>query len=72
MIDAISFLYLAAGVSPVWIGFYLLYCNEWVAARRIEAAHNGTYLKLPSHGYMLFKFWVWDINKFMRESNEPK
>lgn len=58
---------------------FLLHRNNWVYKKRIEILNhdykNGewseeggfkNYSKLPSYTNMLMKFWVWDVNKFLK------
>ena len=52
--------------------FYLLKRNDWVCNQKIKLLFNNRkkYDKLPSYDYMFCKFWIWDINKFIKENNQ--
>ena len=61
----------------VFIGLFALFCavflmfrNTWVLVERVEQAYKNQaeYDKLCSYTCMLFKFWVWDIEKFKEKS----
>jgi len=44
--------------------------NSWVYHKRSQLLNFQSieiYLKLPSYYNMLWKFWIWDINKFIGE-----
>ena len=48
----------------------LIYClirNDWVYRVRIRMIDTDyeLYKKMPSYDYMMHRFWVWDVNKFM-------
>lgn len=49
----------------------LFFRNEWVYMKRIDMSNTNYYLynKLPSYYTMLLKFWIWDVNKFIKEEN---
>lgn len=43
--------------------------NAWVFKKRMKALHymGSAYLDLlPSYNTMMLKFWIWDINKFIK------
>lgn len=43
--------------------------NNWVYNKRIELLHKGMdkYKLLPSYDTMMYKFWIWNIDKFIEE-----
>jgi len=54
-------------ISVILLSKVLLYRNNWVYKNRIALIKQdlGTYNKLESYYQMVFKFWIWDINKFI-------
>ena len=60
-----SILYLVLG----WVIFvpFILYRNVWVRNKRgyvLWKRHPYEYDKLPEYNTMLWKFWIWDVEKF--------
>jgi hypothetical protein len=50
---------------------FLFIRNEWVFRKRIGLIPNYLeYKKLPSYDYMMWHFWIWDIEKFKEVNNE--
>jgi len=55
--------------------FGVLFClymnirNDWVYKQRTKLLKHSfnEYLMLPTYNYMFYKFWVWDINKFLKK-----
>lgn len=41
--------------------------NEWVYRERTRLIHSeyNRYEQLPTYRQMLWKFWVWDVGKFL-------
>ncbi len=56
---------LVASLAPC---FYMLARNEWVFRwrRRIIDRSLEEYHRLPSYDDMMKKWWVWNINKFLK------
>ena len=56
-------------VISLFIVFFIWIRNIWVYKNRIKLIGDNweAYKKLPSYDQMVFKFWVWDINKFIKE-----
>lgn len=49
---------------------FMLFRNYWVYGARIrvlETQRYSEFKKLPSYGVMLWKFWIWDVEKFKKE-----
>lgn len=47
----------------------LIIRNEWVFRKRMKILKHGGHLiyeSLPSYSTMILKFWIWDINKFLK------
>jgi hypothetical protein len=46
--------------------------NRWVYSVRMRLLINdyATYKQLQSYKYMMFYFWVWDINEFIENTNK--
>lgn len=44
--------------------------NEWVFRVRTEMIDNDldAYHRLPSYDRMFKTFWIWDVNKFLNQS----
>jgi len=62
------------GIIPVFL-LFMLYRNYWVFNKRNNLIYDDfpKYKKLESYYSMFLKFWIWDINKFIRnEDNERK
>jgi len=53
----------------IWIlfifGVIMMIRNKWVLNQRLSIDYT-LYDKLPSYNEMMFKFWIWDINKFIK------
>ena len=52
-----------------FIAVFIWIRNKWVYKNRIKLINDDweSFKKLPSYDQMMFKFWVWDINKFIKE-----
>jgi hypothetical protein len=50
----------------------LLIRNDWVYKKRIDLiwTNFSEYKKLPPYDYMIWHFWIWDIEKFKEVNNE--
>lgn len=59
------------GLFVFWVFSLLFFLlrNEWVCSTRLLVLHQdrASYTKLPDYDTMLYKFWVWDVNKFIQE-----
>ncbi len=46
--------------------------NEWVYHQRIKLRDNdySSYEKLADYNTMCNKFWIWNIRRFIQESNQ--
>jgi len=57
----------------LFFGMFMLLRNEWVCKVRLKCLDDSKwtggghdpYDRLPSYDFMLYRFWVWDINKFL-------
>lgn len=49
--------------------FYILIRNDLVYNYRVELLYSdrNKYLLLPSYNEMMYKFWIWDFDKFLVE-----
>ena len=56
-------------VSLLILNLVLLFRVDKVYMYRSDLLWDDfeTYNKLPSYGEMVFKFWVWDLDKFIKE-----
>ena len=52
--------------------FLFFYRNAWVYKKRSDLIVNEwqKYKKLESYDSMFFKFWIWDIDKFVIEDKD--
>lgn len=55
----------------IWtlILIFLFIRNEWAYRERIKLLNSNfdLYLKLPSYNKIIFSFWIWNINKFIKK-----
>lgn len=65
----INIIILFAGVCLVACYFLFFVRNDWVCNKRIDLLRKSRkdYDMLPSYDKMLFKFWIWDVRKFIKE-----
>ena len=51
---------------------FMLCRSEWVYSQRTKLLYSDydKYKKLPDYDIMVNKFWVWNVNKFIKEENE--
>ena len=58
----------------MFISVYMLFRNQWVYNQRIYLINTNfdLYLKLPTYDCMMFKFWVWNVDKFLPKKTEVK
>jgi hypothetical protein len=49
---------------------FMLFRNEWVARKCLEAINEDYYDSLPSYNTMILKFWIWDIRKFLKNTKK--
>lgn len=59
------YLYILLGIFSI-AGFFLLR-NNWVYKKSNECIDNGTHNLLPDYDAMMYRFWVWDIEKFKKK-----
>ena len=53
---------------------FLLFRNSWVCRVRVNMIYNDhdKYEELPSYDAMLWRFWIWDVNKFLpKKTSNP-
>jgi hypothetical protein len=60
-------LFIIIGLIAVLEGF--CFRNNWVYDKRTACIDNDfdKYKRLPSYEHMLYRFWIWDIDKFLGE-----
>lgn len=48
-------------------GLFMLYRNEWLLDEKLRLIKRDfeKTKQLPDYNYMLKKFWIWDIEKFL-------
>ncbi len=53
---------------------FMLIRNEWVLKKRLEAIDIGMdyYEKLESYDTCLYKFWIWDFDKFIKVKKDER
>ena len=46
---------------------YMFIRNDWVCGKRVALIWSdpALYKSLPDYWEMLFKFWIWDVEKFI-------
>lgn len=46
---------------------FMMVRNFWVyrARKKLIWDDHDTYLRLPSYGAMMWRFWVWDVRRFL-------
>lgn len=49
-------------IRNVWVFKVRTRCLD---ASRWDGTNHDPYDRLPSYGEMLWRFWIWDINKFL-------
>ena len=55
-------------VSIAYISlFYMMVRNNWVCSELLRLIRDDLekFNMMPSYDYIFYKFWVWDINKFI-------
>lgn len=47
--------------------FYMMVRNNWVCSELLRLIRDDLekFNMMPSYDYIFYKFWVWDINKFI-------
>jgi len=57
--------------------FFMLFRNEWLGKERINLIRAtktmeelDEFNKLPSYHSMLYRFWIWDINKLKGDNHD--
>ena len=53
----------------VYFVIFMGYRNYWVCRERNRVVMEEgleEYYKLPSYNTMVFKFWIWDVEKFKK------
>jgi len=65
----VTYVLTSISVIFIFITVFIWIRNNWVYKNRIKLIDDDweAYKKLPSYDQMMFKFWVWDINKFIKE-----
>lgn len=56
-------------VISISFAIFGLLRNEWVYRKRMKILRcmgGDYYNKLPSYHVMVIKFWIWDINQFLK------
>jgi len=46
------------------LGLLLTFRNNWVYHACIKAIGEGFYDELPSYEAMMWKFWIWNVERF--------
>lgn len=60
---------MAIGLSGIAWSSFMLFRNKWVFKARTEILKRGfeAYETLPSYEFMLSRWWIWDVEKFMNK-----
>lgn len=46
---------------------YMFIRNHWVFRNRVRLIGTPDYHRLPSYDYMMSRWWVWNIKKFLKD-----
>lgn len=67
----IFLLSLLFGLLLIWMmgAIAFLVRAKWIYEVRKKLLTEKPYLALPSYDYMMRRFWIWDVNKFLGDSN---
>ena len=59
-------IFLGLALFTIIATIFMLFRNKWVFNQRIATLNTDMkeYGKLAEYNTMLFKFWIWDIEKF--------
>jgi len=65
--------FIVSGFIPVFL-LFILYRNYWVYNKRVGLIDYDfpKYKDLESYYSMFFKFWIWDIDKFIKNENNKR
>lgn len=60
------------GMTTTFFCVFMLFRNKWVYDQRIKILDSdlSKYRKLPDYDTMLNKFWIWNVDKFIKEEND--
>ena len=68
-----NFIFTLICITWALFGVFILFRSSWVHKKRMEILDTKPYIKsleeyskLPSYDYMLYHFWIWDVEKFKR------
>lgn len=60
-------------LSIACVSVFVVIRNNWVFNQRVAFFNNAlrnkdmeAYKRLPSYNVMVLKFWVWDVQKFLK------
>lgn len=55
------------GLLAMLASLFMLFRIKWVADQRIRILdeHYDDHVRLTSFNNMMWRFWIWDVNKFM-------
>lgn len=67
MLDIIFFILLGVCILVVLFALFMMFRNEWNCSQRLYLIDHDleSYNKLPPYSTTLWKFWIWDIKKFI-------
>lgn len=67
-----SFILFAISGTILIFASLLMFRNDWVYRTRIKILYEDmrTYRRLPEYTEMVWRFWIWDVRKFVAP-NDP-
>lgn len=72
MEKAIVYFIVLSGIISVLVLILALFRNDWVYSERTKLIYLDfdKYKKLEDYNTMLFRFWIWNIEKFIKDSED--
>jgi len=72
MEKAIVYFIVLFGIISVFILILAIFRNDWVYSERTKLIYSDfdKYKKLEDYNTILFRFWVWNIEKFIKDGED--
>jgi hypothetical protein len=60
--------YIKFNICLMILGVFFLFRNSWVYRQRSKLldSDRDKYYQLPPYDDMVIRFWIWDVNKFLK------
>lgn len=71
----LEILLMLSPIVLIWLIGFMFSCRiNWVGKEVLKLLENDStsYHKLPTYETMFFKFWIWDVRKFIEEDSNVK